>query len=69
MDAITEIGRKLVEDFAPGAGDGDGRALRMKDAGDAAADGAGGSRDQCGLPGEFKHNRPRERAKFNRAQL
>ena len=64
MDAVTEIGGKPVENFTPGAGDGDGCALRMQDARDAAADRAGGSRDQRGLAGKFKHSSPRERVKL-----
>ena len=68
MDAATEIGRKLIEDFTSGARKGDGSSLRVQNAGDAAANRAGGSRDQYSLPGKFKHDRPRERATLNRAQ-
>jgi hypothetical protein len=45
MDAVTEIGGKLIEDFAPGARKRDCSALRVQNAGDAAANRAGGSRD------------------------
>jgi hypothetical protein len=45
VNAVTEIGGKLIEDFASGARKGDRSALRVQNAGDAAADRASGSRN------------------------
>ena len=61
MHALAEIGGEAVERFALGAGERDRRTLCMEDARYAAADRAARSCDQCGLPGEFKHVKPRER--------
>ena len=55
VNAFAEIGCEPIEDFAPGAGNADGRALRVKRARDAAADGAGRPGDQRRLPGELEH--------------
>ena len=55
MHARAKLPGKLVEDFDPGAGNGDRGALRMKHARNTGADGAGCPGDQCGFSREIEH--------------
>ena len=65
---LAELAGKLFESVTAGTGDSDGRALTMKNAGNAAADGAACSSDQRSFAVEFKHQGPRERARLSYAQ-
>ncbi len=55
VDPLAERGRELVERAAPGARQGDGRALGVERTGDGAADAAGCAGDESLAAGEIEH--------------
>ena len=61
MYPAPEVAGKLFEGIPASTRDRYGRALTMKHASNAAADGAACSSDQRSLAVEFKHEGPRER--------
>ena len=55
VDTIFELAGKLIQQFAPGPGQGDGRALMVKGTRNRIPNSAGSSGDECGFAGQIEH--------------